>query len=200
STISIAGSSPSFGPSASSVMMCVRSLADMYESDCREPVTQQLDTGVTGLLGMELRRAKRTVLDGSDEAFSVFGPRHDRTCTGAAALKCPLGGRIAVHEIETFLFDSLKKPRTVSGTHGAPAHMRKHLGAQFSNGPRPLTESRCLNSTLDAGFEHDLFTHAYPHDRPPTRETAVDEFIAANRAQLLHHCVKCPDAWDQQSV
>src|SRR5690606_26770898 len=70
----------------------------------------------------------------------------------------------------------------------------------FSNGPRPLTESRCLNSTLDAGFEHDLFTHAYPHDRPPTRETAVDEFIAANRAQLLHHCVKCADAWDQQSV
>src|SRR5690606_24976414 len=78
------------------------------------PVLEQGGAGVAGLLGVELRRGQRAVLDGRDEpgglpGRTVGGPRDARRDVArVGGVVVPLGerlGRVGVHEVEPLLLD-----------------------------------------------------------------------------------------------
>src|SRR5690606_10155724 len=88
-----------------------------------QPVAEQLDAGLAGLLGVELGGRQRAVLDGGDEGGAVLGPRDERALERRAGLEVRrrvLLDGVGVDEVEALVLQPVEQGAALGRTDGRP--------------------------------------------------------------------------------
>ncbi|OEI67227.1 hypothetical protein Cus16_3128 [Curtobacterium sp. ER1/6] len=165
-----------------------------------DPVAEQPDARLAGLLGVELGRGERAVLDRRDEALPVLGPRQPRGAEGAVGVEREVGDAVGVHEVEALVVQAVEQHGVLRCLDGVPPHVRQHLGPDLLDGARPLAETLDVRAALHTAGEHDLHADADAEYRSPAGQAVVDDLAAAHPLELVDDRGERAHARHEQAV
>ncbi len=77
--------------------------------------------------------------------------------------------------------------------------MRQHRGVELGHGPGPLPHALGVDAAFDAVLEEHLHPDADPEHRQPAGQTALDELVAAARAERVHDRAERADSRDHET-
>src|ERR671911_396653 len=215
STTSTAGRSSSRGWSVTKVLRSLSSTSPAIVPDAPggilvapseglDPVLEERESGLAGLLRVELRGAQGPVLDRRDEALSVGGPRHLRLDGSKGAVpggEVPGVGGIRVDEVEALVGDAREEHGAGRSLDGRPAHVGHDRCGEprHDAGPLPDARHRPL-ARLRGALEHHLHPDAHAQHGPSAGDASVDETGSVGGDESGHARVEVADARDQEAV
>ena len=165
-----------------------------------QPIGQQSDARWARLLGMELGRGERAVLDRRQERRAVGGPCQVRWGEWRLRRQGPMLCSIGVEKIKRFGSDSSKKSGVGSGRNRVPPHVRKNRCGQERHLARPLTEAGGIHSTFHSPVEEHLHSDAYAQNRSGADHASFDDRARADLGEGFDDGRERADPGNDQSI
>ena len=149
---------------------------------------EQADAGIRRLLGVELRRRQRAVLDGREERLAVLGPGQPRLRERRLHVEQPLLRGERVHEVEALVLDAVEEhasPRRASTVFQPMCGSTRRV--ELGDDARPLAEALGVDAALDAALEQHLHARRRcraPGGRPASRRSMISSPRTARSASI----------------
>src|SRR3954447_9277845 len=170
------------------------------------PVLQQVGARVAALLGVELGRGQRSVLDPGHEPHAVLAPRDARRLEVGEPtvpwLELPALHGVGVHEVEALPLHAGEQGGARGRVDGVPTHVRHDVGRQPLHGAGPLPQPGPGpgEGGLGGALEEHLVAHADAEDRSAAGQPASHQLGGSHRLEADHAGGEVSDSGDQQAV
>lgn len=173
-----------------------------------EPVSKKGDASIAGLLGVELRRRQRAVLNRGHERFTVSRPRHFRWESSPGfpwarsnfTVEGPGAGGVGVDEVEAFITYSGKQGRIVGRVNCVPSHVWKHRCPQRIDDPGPFAKTFGDDTVFFTAVEEHLHADADPENRAASCESVAHNLGGTYLSQPFHAGRERPDPGNDQPI